>query len=148
MTKPSKWLWAQRSLRSAWADAQADLSLRWAHSHFTWAHSHFVGFVTRRLMKSGRRNEHNDGRVCSRAAMSNVYTHSSTLSRSFEPSHEIMVLFVLRKLILQTCMRSHPVGLDVWFSVGSFDYFHTLCVRTAKSYVISTIRWSPVWYVP
>ena len=29
---------AQRSLWSAWADAQADLSLRWAHSHF-------VGFV-------------------------------------------------------------------------------------------------------
>ena len=28
---------------SDWADAQADLSLRWAHSHF-------VGFVTRRLI--------------------------------------------------------------------------------------------------
>ena len=28
-------------------------------------------------------------------------------------THEIMALFVLRKLILQTCMRSHPVGLDV-----------------------------------
>ena len=33
---------AQRRLWSDWADAQADLSLRWAHSHF-------VGFVTRRL---------------------------------------------------------------------------------------------------
>ena len=33
---------AQRRLRSDWADAQADLSLRWAHSHF-------VGFVIRRL---------------------------------------------------------------------------------------------------
>ena len=32
----------QRRLWSDWADAQADLSLRWAHSHF-------VGFVTRRL---------------------------------------------------------------------------------------------------
>ena len=31
----------------------------------------------------------------------------------YEPSHEIMALFVLRKLILQTRMRSHPVGLDV-----------------------------------
>ena len=30
-----------------------------------------------------------------------------------EPCHEVMVLFVLRKLILQTRMRSHPVGLDV-----------------------------------
>ena len=32
----------QRRLWSDWADAQADLSLRWAHTHF-------VGFVTRRL---------------------------------------------------------------------------------------------------
>ena len=33
---------AQRRLWSDWADAQADLNLRWAHSHI-------VGFVTRRL---------------------------------------------------------------------------------------------------
>ena len=32
---------------------------------------------------------------------------------SNEPSHEIMVLFILRKLILQMRMRSHPMGLDV-----------------------------------
>ena len=31
----------------------------------------------------------------------------------FEPAHEIMALFVLHKLILQTCMRSHPVEVDV-----------------------------------
>ena len=34
---------AQRSLWSDWADAQTDLSLGWAHSHF-------VGFVIRRLI--------------------------------------------------------------------------------------------------
>ena len=34
-----------------------------------------------------------------------------------------MVIFVLRKLILQTC----------WFLVGPFVYFHTSCVRTAKA---------------
>ena len=33
---------AQRRLLSDWADALADLSLRWAHCHF-------IGFVTRRL---------------------------------------------------------------------------------------------------
>ena len=33
---------AQRRLGLDWADAQADLSLRWVHSHF-------VGFVRRRL---------------------------------------------------------------------------------------------------
>ena len=56
----------------------------------------------------------------------------------FEPYQEIMALFVLRKLLK---MRSHPVGLDVWFLVGPFVYFHTTYVR-AKSlvtYVISTI---------
>ena len=34
---------AQRRLWSDWGDAQADLSLRWAHSHF-------VGFIMRRLI--------------------------------------------------------------------------------------------------
>ena len=53
--------------------------------------------------------------------------------RIFEPAHEIMVLFVLHKLILQTCMCSHPVGIDVWFLVRPFVYFHTSCVRTAKA---------------
>ena len=42
-----------------------------------------------------------------------------------KPSHEIVVLSVLRKLILQRYMCSHPVGLDVWFLVGPFIYFHT-----------------------
>ena len=36
---------AQRRLGSDWADAKADLSLRWAHSHF-------VGFVMRWLIWS------------------------------------------------------------------------------------------------
>ena len=43
MKKPwtfSYLLSAQRRLGSDWADAQADLSLRWVHSHF-------VGFVIR-----------------------------------------------------------------------------------------------------
>ena len=33
--------------------------------------------------------------------------------KAIEPSHEIMALFVLHKLILRTRMRSHLVGLDV-----------------------------------
>ena len=75
-----------------------------------------------------------------------------------------MVLFDVFKLIFQTCMRSHPVGLDVWFFVGLFVYFHTSCVRTAKAlarlrgcvgspepslvaYVISTIiSWAGSYY--
>ena len=39
---------AQGRLWSDWVDAQADLSLRWAHSHF-------VGFVTRRLIYFSRK---------------------------------------------------------------------------------------------
>ena len=31
----------------------------------------------------------------------------------YEPRHEIMALFVLRKRILQLRMHSHPVGLDI-----------------------------------
>ena len=44
-----------------------------------------------------------------------------------------MVLFILHKLILQTHMHSHPVGLGVSYLVGPFVYFHTSCVRTAKA---------------
>ena len=36
-----------------------------------------------------------------------------------------MALFVLRKDILQTSTRSHPVALDVWLLVGPFVYFDT-----------------------
>ena len=78
--------------------------------------------------------------------------------KSIEPAHEIMALFVLRKFILQTCMRSHPVGIDVRLLVRPFVYFHTSCVQTAKAlarlrgcagspepslvaYAISTIIW-------
>ena len=46
-----------------------------------------------------------------------------------------MALFILRKFILQMRMRSYPVGLDLWFLVGPFLYFHSSCVRTAKALV-------------
>ena len=54
-------------------------------------------------------------------------------ARIYEPCHEIMVLFALCKLILQTCMHSHTVGLDVWFLVVPFVYNHSSCVWTAKA---------------
>ena len=37
----------------------------------------------------------------------------SVLNILFEPAHEILALFVLRKLILQTRMHSHTLGLHV-----------------------------------
>ena len=39
-------------------------------------------------------------------------------------------------------MRSHPVGLDVWFCVGPFVYFHTSCVRTAKALHPRSLAWA------
>ena len=70
--------------------------------------------------------------------MEHVWWNSSwrqiSSSRSlYELSHEIMILFVICKLILQTRMRSHLVRLDVWFLVGHFVYLHTSCIRTAKA---------------
>ena len=44
-----------------------------------------------------------------------------------------MALIALRKLNLQTRMRSNPLGLHVWALVRPFVYYHTLCVRTAKA---------------
>ena len=44
-----------------------------------------------------------------------------------------MVLFILRKIILQARMHSHPVGLDIWFVVWPFVYFHTSCVGMPNS---------------
>ena len=73
-------------------------------------------------------------------------------STSNESAHEIMALFVFRKLILQTRMRSHPVALDVWFLVrlSSTSILHVYeqrrlcgCAGSPEpllfAYVISTI---------
>ena len=49
--------------------------------------------------------------VCGQRSQYMEQTHESI---DIEPAHEIMALFVLRKLILQARMCSHPVGLDVW----------------------------------
>ena len=51
----------------------------------------------------------------------------------FEPAHESMVLFVLRKLNLQTHMRSHPIGLDIWFWSDSRLLPYFKCVNSEGS---------------
>ena len=50
---------------------------------------------------------------------------------SFEPCRDDGIF--CPKLILQTCMHSHPVGLEVWFLVWPFVYFHISCVPIAKA---------------
>ena len=59
--------------------------------------------------------------------------HSHDAAQMMRNSDEIMVLFVLCKLILQMLMHNHPVGLDAWFLVGPFVYFHISCLWTVKA---------------
>ena len=89
MTKPTKWLCAKRRLRSAWAFAQSDQSLRCA---LKWvvkdpsclhAHSHFVGFVMRRLIYEG-------GGAGGKRASSGKGTY--TFANMLRPTH--LLLFV------------------------------------------------------
>ena len=80
-------------------------------------------------------------------AYSNFWNHTmgpANRRRPFESCCEFMVLFVLRKFILQTRMRSYSVGLDVWYLFGHFIYFHTSCVRTAKALARLRGYWSPM----
>ena len=102
-------------MKKAWVlsyplSAQWRLSSDWADARLIWV---FTGRTVTLLVLSCRGS------------------YDSCILLSFE--HEIMALFVLCKLILQTRMRSYPVGLDVWVLVGPFIYFHTSCVRTAKA---------------
>ena len=60
-----------------------------------------------------------------------------------EPAHEIMARIALRKLNLQTRMRSHPVGLHVWFSVRFF-YFYSLWRAWADAQSRLSLRCSPM----
>ena len=66
-------------------------------------------------------------------------------NEEYELSHESMTLFVLRKLILQARMRSHPVGLDVCFLFGrilrllpSFMCANSLPVPSLVAYLIKS----------
>ena len=133
MTKPTMWLrpaktqislgirpvWSESSL-SAWRNV-GSLATHWVHSE----DSDQTGQMPRLIWVFA-------GRTLILLVLS--------WCGSNESSHEIMALFILRKFILQTCMRSHPVGLDVWFLVGPFAYFYTLCARTAKARVRLRIR--------
>ena len=61
-----------------------------------------------------------------------------------EPCHEIIVLFVLRKLILQTCMHSHPVARCLIFgqTLCLLPYFK--CANSKGSKALS-LRWLTMW---
>ena len=113
-------------------DTQADLSLRWMHIPFCWFYHEAAQLVITSFCTATAELS-----LCvwcyqvwyPRLAK-RVWLGLSTYMRC----HEIMVLFILRKLILQMRMRSHPVGLDVWFFIELFVYFHTtLCANSEGS---------------
>ena len=54
--------------------------------------------------------------------------------RSTLASHVITVLLHTRKVVFLTSMRSCAFSLDVQYSIGSFIYFLTLCVRPAEDH--------------
>ena len=58
--------WAHSKDWSDWADAQADLSLRWVHSHF-------VGFVMRQLKCSAA--SHHPGEIKNRLLVFHIHIH-------------------------------------------------------------------------
>ena len=151
MTKPTKWLCAQRRSRSAcagcpsWSESSLGahaillvlscspmqyLVVLWNHVSFAYLLFHCILWARENLKR--------------RAADSSLMKMAL---RNRKTAHEMMVLFVLRKLILQTSMGSHPVGLDAWFLVGPFVCCHTSCVRTMDAQARLRFRWSPMWKV-
>ena len=85
---PSYPLSAQRRLWSGWADAQADLSLRWAHPHF-------VSFVMSRLRSFSLRKLE---RI--RQPVSTLRWHHLFSRKLFKPRHE------------KTCLREFLTRSD------------------------------------
>ena len=95
-------------------------------------------FLKPRTKKKKKRFQEHCTQTLSLAYRAHAENVSGLLCMENEPAHEIMALFILRKFILQTRMRSHPVELNVWCLVGPFAYFHTSCVRPAK--VLARLR--------
>ena len=70
VAKDPRFLHADTEDWSDWADAQADLSLRWEHSHF-------VGFVKRRLKSWGSRDKGERGRKIGNKTISFILLDSA-----------------------------------------------------------------------
>ena len=78
--------WVHSEDWSDWADAQADQTLRWAHTHF-------VGFVTRRLLFSYKQKSLQCYRSVFRLSEVCELSKFCHQDSKYEPAHEIMALF-------------------------------------------------------
>ena len=125
--------WAHTEDWSDWADAQADLSLRWVHTHF-------VGFVVLWLI----------WRISYCTILRSLFSWDCSeqllgLGRlvwvlpGCKPPVMFFVPWLISKIHLSQLAHSSNVhaqpssGVDVWFLVGPFICFNTSCVRTAKA---------------
>ena len=98
MTKPTKWVCAQRRLRSA----QADLSLRWAHSHF-------VGFVMSRL-------------TCAEAVLASTRATEILKSKSVRSTDDVIDVILTCVQQSQTVTKTNDSSFSSK-SVSEIDYF-------------------------
>ena len=105
---------------------QIIIILDYNYDHYLYNHYHYHNFYY-----CIDNNDDDDGVVDD--DMMNAVKIMEIVITTTEPCHEIMALFFLRKRILQTRMRSHPLGLDVWFFAGPFVFFHTSCVNSEGS---------------
>ena len=101
---------AQRRLWSDWADAQSDLSLRWAHSHF-------VGFVTRRLIFG--------------------FKTTGTDFIHFETCWHLRIWFAIKvELVFSSYTRHHssqePISMPIWPVSLAAEHAWTLFYNIAR----------------
>ena len=105
--------------------AKTLISLIWVFAGRT---CHFVGFVMRWL---------NFGET-----LKVKHCYPEVQHHQHHKSHVMRLWYFSSSVnsILQTRMRTHPVGLDIWFLVRPFVYFHTSCVQTAKALARISLR--------
>ena len=155
MTKPTKWhvrpakTQISLGIRPVWSESSlsagrkcGSLATHWAHSD----DSDQTGRMPRLMWVFAERTV--ILLVLSRGGSDYILADSNcrrfqqaSIMLKGEPSHGIMVLFVLRKLILQTRMRSHPVGLGRTFRLLSY-YFHTSYEGSGETARMRRIAWA------
>ena len=93
---------AQRRFCSDWADAQADLSLRWAHSHF-------IGFVTMRLISDSGKSLLNGTITQATDKMFVIRDPCDFSLRKIEPPHDKINKMTVRPAKTQISLGIRPV---------------------------------------